>query len=129
MSWWIEKPLFCLSLISNSIEEFINHVLANLGASDIFAEIHGANTIIDKASELKSVIRKAGLKPEEVVYVGDRPIDVKLAKNVGAHSIAVSNKASWSPKKDVLKEKPDFVIKDLGELKKVILKIEKSSKI
>lgn len=115
-------------VISNSIEEFIKPVLSNLNASDIFSEIHGANAIIDKTSELKSVMRKDGLKPDEVIYVGDRPVDVKIAKNLGVHSVVVSNKASWSPRRDVAKEKPEFIIKSLAELKKVVLELNKKSK-
>ncbi len=111
-------------ILSNSVEGVIRPVLKNLNAN-FFEEIHGADSIIDKLSELKLIMRKELLKPEEIVYIGDRPVDVRLAKAAGCISVAISNKVSWSSKKEIIMTEPDFLIADLSELKRVIKQMDK----
>ena len=63
------------------------------------------------------------MEVDEVIYVGDRPVDIKLARKVGCKVVVVSNKSSWSTKEDLLENDPNFIIGDLKELKKLIRKL------
>ncbi len=106
-------------VLSNSHVEFIKLALKRFGIK-FFKEIYGSNGYLRKHEMFKRVIRKYKVKPREIVYVGDRAIDVELARKIGCYSVIVCNKASWSYPSEILKAKPDFVIADLGKLKKIV---------
>jgi len=109
-------------VVSNNTKGFINESLKFLRI-DFFEEVYGANNFKDKEHCLRKILRKHKLKPMEMVYVGDRPVDVKVAKKVGCFSVVVSNRCSWSNRNSLLKEWPDIIVGDLGELKKVVKKL------
>ena len=97
--------------MQNVLEKF------NIG---FFNEIYGADKFKSKEDMFEKIIRERGLKKKEVVYVGDRPIDVDLAREIGCYSVIVSNESSWSYPEHILKANPDFVIEDMSDLGKVI---------
>lgn len=109
-------------VVSNNTEGFINESLKFLRI-DFFDEVYGANNFKDKEHCLRKILRKYKLKPEEMVYVGDRPVDVKVGRKVGCFSVVVSNRCSWSNRENLLKEDPDIIVGDLGDLKKVVKKL------
>lgn len=106
-------------VLSNSVHRIIKTVLADLNA-DYFNEVFGADDFKSKFQEFNKIIKKYKLKPREIVYVGDRVIDVKLARKVGCYSVIVSNKSSWSPRKELIRARPDFIIGDLGKVEKIV---------
>ena len=106
-------------ILSNSASDFIEIALEKLDI-DFFSEVHGADTFDTKFDELEKIIERKKLEVDEVIYVGDRPVDIKLARKVGCKVVVVSNKSSWSTKEDLLENDPNFIIGDLKELKKLI---------
>ena len=94
-------------ILSNNLTFFIKRVLKNLKI-DFFDEIYGADKFKNKYDKFKKILEKYNLKPFQVIYVGDRPVDILLAKKVGCISVAISHKASWSKKKELLKAEPNF---------------------
>lgn len=66
--------------------------------------------------------RKLGLKPSEVIYVGDAKGDILGAQNAGIDSVFVE----WSmmPKDGILDLKPTYVIKEMKELSCIITNCE-----
>ena len=109
-------------ILSNSVSDFIEIALEKLNI-DFFSEVHGADTFDTKFDELKKIIKRKKLNVDEVIYVGDRPVDIKLARKVGCRVVVVSNSSSWSTKKDLLENGPNFIIGDLKELKTIISKL------
>ena len=67
-----------------------------------------------KSRMLKFTVSKLGLKPEEVIYIGDETRDIKAAKKVGIKSAAVT----WGYNvESILSEtNPDYVIRRPVEL-------------
>jgi len=109
-------------ILSNSSQRLIKSLLEKFKIKFI-SEVHGPKEFHNKAEGIKRVLRKKNLKPSEAVYVGDRDKDILAAKKVGCFAIAISNKISWSSRKEILKAKPDFIISDLRQLKKVVDKL------
>lgn len=109
-------------VVSNNISSFIEKSLNYLRA-DFFDEIYGADRFVNKVKAIKSLCRRYRVSPDEVVYVADKRIDVRIARAVGCYSVIVSNKASWSTHAEVVKEKPDYLIGSLGKLSRVIERI------
>ena len=89
---------------------------------DFIDEIHDCKEFRNKAEGIKYLLKKKRIKPHEAICVGDRDTDIIAAKKAHCLSVAVSNKISWSSNKDLIKAKPDFIIKDFKELPRVIKK-------
>ena len=107
-------------LVSNSLSEFIFPVLRHLRIEDEFDEIYGADVFEDKETFIQNYIKRNSINKKECYYIGDRVKDVIIARNLGIKSIIISNKCSWNSRKEILKEKPDFVLFDLIDIKEVM---------
>jgi len=110
-------------ILTNNDERYVRTILRRFKV-DFFHEIHGGGKALDKFGHLKLLLKKKKVKAKEVVYVGDKNHDADVARKVGCISVVISTKASWSPRKDILESKPDFVINDLSKLKGIIDKLD-----
>lgn len=110
-------------ILSNNLSPFIRDILMALEI-DFFDEIYGADSFKNKEEKFREIIKEEGLDVREVIYIGDKPIDVVLARKVGCISVVISQKASWSPREELLEAEPDFLISDFGELKRIVEKLE-----
>ncbi len=120
------KHINCLKIIvSNNSTEFIEKVL-NHWKIKFFDEVYGADHFTNKIVAIKRLAKKNKVSMDEIVYVGDKDKDVSVARESECYSVIISNKIAWSSRKDVEKMKPDFLIKDLSGLIKVIQHINMS---
>ncbi len=67
---------------------------------------------------IKAMIKAKADNKEEVLYVGDSPLDIMCAKNAGVRSAAVA--WTYSPRSDLEKEEPDFFLENPRDLLKYI---------
>ena len=109
-------------VVSNSYTSFLRAVIKSKGI-DFFSRIYGADKFSSKGSQIKNLVKRYKLNPSEVICVGDRAIDVQNARKLGCISVIISNECSWGTRREVLAKKPDFIISDLDELKKILNKI------
>jgi len=112
----VEKISARKVIVSNNNTYFIEKTLNYLHAE----KVYGSDKFRDKVHAIKSLCRKYRVSPGEVIYVADKVIDVRIAREVGCYSVIVSNKSSWSTHAEVAKEKPDYLIRSLGNLPLVI---------
>lgn len=106
-------------LVSNSLKEFIMPIVRHFKLVGEFKEIYGCEDFTDKADLIREYIEKHGFKKENSYYIGDRTADVKTARKAECKSVIISGTCAWDSRKELLKEKPDFLvgsIKDLGKL-------------
>ena len=111
-------------IVSNNDTSFIEKSLNFLGA-DYFEGVYGADCFLphDKVWMIEKLRKKYGLDAQEIVYVGDKDIDVDVARNIGCFSAIITGKAAWSPRKSIIKKKPDYVLRDLSQLAGVLREI------
>lgn len=107
-------------LISNSLKEFVLPIIRHFKLKSYFRKIYGAEDFTDKAEFIKNYLTKNKIKKENCYYIGDRSADVKIARKVKCKSVIVSGKCAWDSRTEILKEKPDFIIDDIKELKKIL---------
>jgi HAD superfamily hydrolase (TIGR01549 family) len=117
------KKKYLMIVISNAETSFAKFSARKLKVDSLFKEIHGAETFKSKDEIMKRLFKKYNLNPKEVIYIGDRFSDVEYAKKADCWAVAIHNKCSWSSKKLIKQEHPDFIIKDFSEVEKVIRKI------
>jgi len=112
-----------LGVLSSRNENALKEELAALGIGTFFEAIVGEKGLAQGAhraeKETRELIAKMRLtKPEEVFYVGDTTADIKVARDHGFISIVVTN--GWQTKERLLAMKPDFVMKDIEGLRKIV---------
>lgn len=107
-------------IVTNSLKEFAVPVIKHLKLINYFEAVYGADDFNDKTEFIKNYLREKKIDKKNCFYIGDRAADVKLARKVGCKMISVSGKCSWDSRKEIMKQKPDFIIDDLDEVKDVI---------
>lgn len=110
-------------VVSNSHSSFIKNSAKILGVNKLFDRIIGAESFTTKDKMLKKLFKEYGVGARECIYIGDRFSDVEYARKAGCIAIAIYNSKSWSSKKELLGERPDFIISDFYGLKKVLKEI------
>ena len=125
---YLKNNGFILVLISNGSTEGVNEIIDNVGLRPYFDLIIISEEIGKQKCTtvpIKVALERLGLRPEEVVMVGDRlDEDIIGAKRLGMVAI----KHDYGKWKDVNYSgedvKPDFVIRDLLELRKILETLE-----
>jgi len=109
-----------LVIVSNSNTQFLRASIRTLGLQGVFKGVFGSEKFATKDGMLVRLFKKYKIKPHEAVYVGDRFSDIEFARAAGCYAIAINNKCAWSTLTTIKKEKPDYIIKNFTELKKVV---------
>jgi phosphoglycolate phosphatase len=78
-----------LSILTSNSRGNVMDFLRTHHIHNYFLEIHGNYLMFDKAKGLSGILQREGLEANNVAYVGDEPRDIRTARAVGAHSIAV----------------------------------------
>jgi len=106
-----------LSIISNNSAEIIRFVLEKNGSTQYFTSIYGMEDLtggLDKADIIKKFLKENKLKKTEVIYIGDTPSDMVMAKKAGVIPIAVTT--GVHSKKELSEEKPKKIINSIKDL-------------
>ncbi|MEK6894654.1 MAG: HAD hydrolase-like protein [Nanoarchaeota archaeon] len=108
-------------ILTNNVTFFVEKALNFLNAN-FFDGVYGSDKFSpnNKVWMIDKLRKKYGLSRNEIVYVGDKDVDVDVARAAGVYSTIVSNKSSWSPRKAVLIKKPDYLLTDLSKVSNVI---------
>jgi phosphoglycolate phosphatase len=69
---------------------------------------------------VKVIMRKAKVRPAEVIYVGDMSVDILCGKRAGVMTVGIPTGSCT--RAEILAEKPDLMIKRLAELKQALTK-------
>ncbi len=71
--------------------------------------------IAEIAKERGSRLLKENLRGEQVLVIGDTPLDIRCARAIGAKVLAVAT--GTVPIEELKAHKPDWAVRDLGEVK------------
>lgn len=125
--WDISKD-YPLIIVSNSELSFLKASIKVLKLKGLFKGAYGVERKCSKDEILVRLFKKMKIKPEEAMYIGDRFSDVDFARSCGCVAVAIHNKCAWSTLAQMKKEKPDYIIKDFYDLKKILKKLDKVEK-
>ena len=81
---------------------------------DWFDEIEATHAVLSKKRRVEKYIRKRGLDPQTLYYVGDTTIDIESARHAGARTVAVS----WglNTAETLAGANPDHLVNDPAQL-------------
>ena len=113
---FLKKKKIKMIVLSAKKEFFVKKELQQLSLKKYFTAIYG--TVKDKSAVIKDLLKKHNFNPKETAYVGDMTHDIDAGKAGKVTTIAVLT--GYQSKEKLEKSNPDFIIKDLTELKKLI---------
>jgi len=100
-------------LLTNSVRAFANAFLKKNGLGKDFDAILGSEDFSTKDKALREISRKYHVKREEIMYLGDRAIDYRIAKRVGTR-IVMPYACSWEKTRIMQKKYRKVRVKNLG---------------
>jgi len=114
------RKKYNLFIATNSDRKIVEKQLKTFNIKKYWKKIICADDRFKNKQEIiKHIMKKHKLSPREVIYIGDRKIDIDVAKDVGCISVIIENKFSWGKKEKIKKGNPDFIIHKLEDLQKI----------
>lgn len=105
-----------LAVLSTVPQIKLEKEIDGYGLRKFFVDASGDNH--DKTEAIVDVMKRNKFAPEETAYVGDMTHDMDVGKKAGVTTIAVLG--GYQTKEQLRREKPDFIIDKLDEIKKII---------
>jgi len=109
-----------LIVLSNAEKSFLDASIKVLGLKKLFNKVYGSRPNDTKDKILKKLFKKYNIRAKDVIYVGDRFTDIEYAHKAHCIAVATHNKCAWSTKKQILDERPDYIISNFKELKEIV---------
>jgi phosphoglycolate phosphatase-like HAD superfamily hydrolase len=116
---WLKKQKIKTIILSAHNKKLILQEIKQYGFQGLINEINASNN--DKREKIQELIEKNEIEKESTIYVGDMRHDIETARLAGIKSVAVPSK--YETRKSLEKENPDFIIKSVAELPKLIKRI------
>jgi len=109
-----------MALLSSNNNDNLSFFLQRYNI-DAFNWVEGTSGILKKANRICQQLKRHGLKPSEVVYIGDEVRDIEAARKCGIKMIAVSwgfhtTDLLCSHNPDYLVDKPQQIVELAKEL-------------
>ena len=82
-----------MAVLTNKPVRVSRDIIAGLGLGDKFFQVYGGNSFETKKPDplgATTLMREAGVMPEETVMVGDSQVDILTARNAGMWSVGVT---------------------------------------
>jgi len=110
-----------LALVTMKSRENAIKVLRSFGLSEFFSAFIGFEDTKEHKPSPEPILKAAaavGVDAKETVVIGDTDMDIRAGKSAGAATVAVMT--GVTPIEKIQEAKPDYTIKDLVELKKIL---------
>lgn len=104
----------CLIVISSNETASIREALKLFNYDEYFQEILGSDFMLSKKEKILYAIKKYGVEPKDIYYIGDTTGDIKEGKEAGVKTVAVT--WGWHNKEKLAAEKPDYLFNEPQEL-------------
>jgi phosphoglycolate phosphatase len=120
----LQENGFELVILSSNAVATIRKFLENNNINTITA-VHCSSQLFGKDRLIKKFLKKAGLHPGDVIYVGDEERDIDACTKVNVRMIWVS--WGFDAEAIVINKKPSHIARTPGELADIVLSHYKSA--
>jgi phosphoglycolate phosphatase len=113
----LDRRGYQMGIATNKPSFFARPILNALEMDHLFEEVVGPNDVGQPKPDpemLEMVMMRIGLGPEEVVYIGDMPIDVEAARRANLPIYAVATGSA--SRQELLDARPDRLLNHFGDL-------------
>ena len=108
------------AVITNKPNPFSTEILESLGVAHYFIAILAGDRGLpfkpDPAA-IRHLMEETHVTEEEVIFVGDSPIDIQAARNAGVEVVTLSH--GFASEATLLEAKPDHIVQNFRELLKL----------
>lgn len=115
---FLQQRKIKMIILSSYLQESLEREIKENNLQDFFSDVNGS--VHDKTEVVSEIMQKNNFKPAETIYVGDMVHDIETGIKAGIITVIVA--CGYQSKKVLLEKNPDFLIENLEELKKIILK-------
>lgn len=115
----LQKKKVLMGIASNIPTMFLNEHLKDFKIENYFGAVTGQEDCNEQKPSPKPVLvtlEKLGVKPREVIFVGDMEEDIIAGKRANTYTAAISRKESYHPRWRLKRQNPDYLVSDLAEL-------------
>jgi phosphoglycolate phosphatase len=113
----LDRRTYPMAIATNKPSYFARDILKALEIEHLFAEVLGPNDVERPKPDpemIEIIMMRLGLGTDEVLYVGDMPLDIEVARNAG---ISVYALPTGSASRDVLLAgRPDRLLHKFSDL-------------
>ncbi|MFA5168693.1 MAG: HAD-IA family hydrolase [Candidatus Omnitrophota bacterium] len=105
------------AVVTNKPNPFSSQILEALGVAHFFfAILAGDNGLPFKPdpAAIRHLIEKTDAIAEEVIFVGDSPVDIQAARNAGVEVVTLSH--GFASEATLREAKPDHIVHDFSQL-------------
>lgn len=113
---WLHSKSKKIFVISTHPPELLEKESRDYGVAHLINKIYADS--ISKEVVIEEIIGVCGADKKNVIFVGDTFVDVEAGKAAGVKTVVVLS--GYQDGDTLRKYSPDFLIKDVGELKKII---------
>ncbi len=117
-----------ISLLTTKGQDQAEKIIEHFNLTEYFTVIMGRrNGIAHKPSPepLLLICSELNISPGESLMIGDTEMDILCGQNANTKTCAVTH--GYRTEESISRHKPDYIVKDLNELKEVVCKIKKRS--
>jgi HAD superfamily hydrolase (TIGR01549 family) len=100
---------YILGILSTNTKKNINDFLRMNRLDKMFDYVEKSGIILGKTRRLKRIMKRRGLDPGDVIYIGDEVKDIVSCKKLGIKIIVVT--WGWNAEKRLMGYKPDWIVK------------------
>jgi len=109
-----------VSLLTTKVQEQADKIISHFNLRKLFDFIMGRRDELEHKPSPESLLyicKDLRINSSETIMVGDTELDIQCGKNAGSKTCGVLY--GYRSKDQIEKEKPDFIISGLTELKKI----------
>ncbi len=117
---WLKEKGVKVVLLSSHNHKLLEREIKEYGYTGFIDAVDGSNE--NKMDKIHALLEEHEIEKESTLYVGDMCHDVETAKHAGVTSVAVLS--GYDTKEKLERAQPDYILKDVGELPKLIGKLE-----
>lgn len=125
---WLRANKIIMVIFSNHPEAHIDIQLRRLKIRKYFAKIVGRavtdNSLMHKKfkeEKLKLYLSKLKISAENIITIGDCDEDTEIGKHLGYRTVGITG--GWQSMARLKRANPDYIIRQLPELKKIISRL------
>ncbi|MBO0352173.1 HAD-IA family hydrolase [Phormidium pseudopriestleyi FRX01] len=119
---FLNNQEYNLGIVTSNSLENVKGFLERNDMTQVFSFIYAGSTLFGKNKTIKNFLKKEGISPENVIYVGDETRDIEAAKKAKIKVIAVS--WGFNSKAVLNKYNPDLAIDKPQELIEAIARLQ-----
>lgn len=119
----LSKHMIKISLLTTKAQDQAEKILDHFQILDFFNAVMGRRNGIQhkpSAEPLLMICNELDVEPQESLIIGDTELDILCGKNANVKTCAITH--GYRSEKELYNYKPDYIIENLGDIKKLLTK-------